>query len=636
MRTKQSIRCAALIIAALTLGSASATEKLHASTIHDLVQNSNIKEVERLLADSTSKINKRDEKNRTPLEYAISAKGNPVKLTQILVDYGADINLSDKKGRTPLMIATRLNRVNVLSTLLASPKIKINKRDNRGYTALHWAAFRNYIPSLKLLLQAAADPNIRTNQGKTALHLATRHCRLFAVRALLNHGASSFAADARGTTALHLSAKHCPKVLIQTLVENGANVHAIDERGWSPLHHAAKWNQSSAVLGYLLSVDTMPTAKGKKGETPIHLAAGHNTNAAVLAQMLQHRSARRQSDWWKDNAGRTPLHFAARKSKSREVIRLLLSSTLVIWNDLQDYSGETPLHDAALSGNRIAWELLYSEKRLDRYLEDKFGNTAQMVADESLNRCKPHIVFVSGAMEYDLFSPGYSTSKFGPNFAQPYWVYMRGEGIEAEIRPHSHTDKKDMVWFRKIVDREKGFDPVIVVAYSWGAKTALEWIDSLQVPKFKANNSHAFRFGRIILVTIDPVSHGGHDGVPESRSDMRSRGNAMRWINVYTNPLRYNLSDRIAQAGARWQYTPFANTNVMMSKEVHHDDWHSMFHKIYSQLVSEVHKVCGKSFDFPSPLSLKDAQEFEKEKDSCKAYGWIERNSNGWSCLWSR
>lgn len=48
----------------------------------------------------------------------------------------------------------------------------IDKRDNCGYTALHYAARKNRICIVKRLCSFGADINARTNGGATALYRA--------------------------------------------------------------------------------------------------------------------------------------------------------------------------------------------------------------------------------------------------------------------------------------------------------------------------------------------------------------------------------------------------------------------------------------------------------------------------------
>lgn len=84
---------------------------------------------------------------------------------------GADPNVTDEKnlGRTPLGVAYVTS---VIKLLLATDGIDVNKPDIDGYTALHRAASRGYIDSVKLLINAGADPNAIDENGKTPADFA--------------------------------------------------------------------------------------------------------------------------------------------------------------------------------------------------------------------------------------------------------------------------------------------------------------------------------------------------------------------------------------------------------------------------------------------------------------------------------
>ena len=46
-------------------------------------------------------------------------------------------------------------------------KVHLNELDTDGHTALHWAVFRGDLNSVKILLEAGANPNILSSDGVT-------------------------------------------------------------------------------------------------------------------------------------------------------------------------------------------------------------------------------------------------------------------------------------------------------------------------------------------------------------------------------------------------------------------------------------------------------------------------------------
>lgn len=82
-----------------------------------------------------------------------------------------------------------------------------NRRDNFGYTALHYAARQRHADACRLLLAAGADANTQTTAGAvTALHRAASAGGAEIVRMLLAHGARVQMTDDDGNTALHRAA----------------------------------------------------------------------------------------------------------------------------------------------------------------------------------------------------------------------------------------------------------------------------------------------------------------------------------------------------------------------------------------------------------------------------------------------
>jgi len=81
----------------------------------------------------------------------------------------------------------------------------INRHDNKGRTALHFATTRGSDEIVHLLLEHGANANTQDYNGNTPLHLAacTHHIRVITL--LLRFGADVSATDAYGKTPLHLA-----------------------------------------------------------------------------------------------------------------------------------------------------------------------------------------------------------------------------------------------------------------------------------------------------------------------------------------------------------------------------------------------------------------------------------------------
>ncbi len=167
--------------------------------------------------------------------YKASEAGNTTIVNQLLGS-GFDPNAplkrtSDVKdpnapqaglGWTPLMIATAEGHTETVRVLLdagAEP----NAQNNLGRTPLMYASNYGFTPIAKLLLAKGANPNVAPNDDNrwTALMVAARKGYTETVRVLLAHGADKSLRDKNGNTALALAEAQGHSEVVRILTENG-------------------------------------------------------------------------------------------------------------------------------------------------------------------------------------------------------------------------------------------------------------------------------------------------------------------------------------------------------------------------------------------------------------------------------
>lgn len=120
----------------------------------------------------------------TPLHFA--AFGGQPAIAEILIARGAAIDAVAKNhfANTPLLVAMLCGQSEVARTLLAH-HADVNARMSEGFTALHEAAQNGDLASVKLLLEAGADPAIAAGPKKrTALDVASENGHLDVVALL--------------------------------------------------------------------------------------------------------------------------------------------------------------------------------------------------------------------------------------------------------------------------------------------------------------------------------------------------------------------------------------------------------------------------------------------------------------------
>lgn len=123
---------------------------------------------------------------------------------QILLDVKPSLVNAWADGYTPLMKAAEKGHVDVLALLLQSlPVSAVNRRDNTGWTALHYASASGRTAIVSLLLEAGAKGSVRDSTGQTSLMYAARAGHVDIVETLLEEGDQDVDdVDYRNTTAL--------------------------------------------------------------------------------------------------------------------------------------------------------------------------------------------------------------------------------------------------------------------------------------------------------------------------------------------------------------------------------------------------------------------------------------------------
>jgi len=194
-----------------------------------------------------------------------------------------DLNAQDMKRKTPLVVAAMFNKPAIACRLIELGA-DVTIADERGATALHWAAYAGELPMVQALVAAKADVaalgQTVDNAKGPPLHAAAMGGNLAVLEALVGMGADAKATDPDGKTALHFSAMRGQVAVMRRMVELGVDVEAVNHSGFTALGMTAAAGQVAALealLGMGASVNG--------GEIPaLFLAAitGHVAAAEAL------------------------------------------------------------------------------------------------------------------------------------------------------------------------------------------------------------------------------------------------------------------------------------------------------------------------------------------------------------------
>lgn len=191
-----------------------------------------------------------DQHGWTPLHYAAACAG-PAPLA-LLLSRGVTLETATCKGLTPLMIACKLGRIqNVLQLLKPSKAVQpsspgspqnIEKKDNNGYTALHFAAENGHVDVCRLLAKHGAEldsPSSPSTDKVTPLMLAARKGHYETAHALVELGCYMEARDKSKRTPLTHAVMNGHEPITAFLLRKGADPNSLDSSHHTPLHYAS-------------------------------------------------------------------------------------------------------------------------------------------------------------------------------------------------------------------------------------------------------------------------------------------------------------------------------------------------------------------------------------------------------------
>jgi ankyrin repeat protein len=153
----------------------------------------------------------------------------------------------------------------------------VNVRAHDGTTPLMLAAVYGAPETVRLLLEAGANPNAVSNGGASPLLLAAGN--LEKIRLLVDHGADVNARSSTGNTPLVAAAAHPDNLdAVQFLLEKGANLDSVNNNNVSALA-AAVYSGDPSSVKFLLDRGCKPT------QIRNLFGAAENSPLVVAAQM---------------------------------------------------------------------------------------------------------------------------------------------------------------------------------------------------------------------------------------------------------------------------------------------------------------------------------------------------------------
>ena len=123
-----------------------------------------------LLLDAGARVNEADFTGQTALHWA-GVRGS-LSAAEQLLKAGARLEAGDDKGYTVCHVCAQYGQTETLFRLLTQWKGEIEARDGDQRTALHWAAYKGFGMTVRLLLFMGANAGFEDTEGCTPLHWA--------------------------------------------------------------------------------------------------------------------------------------------------------------------------------------------------------------------------------------------------------------------------------------------------------------------------------------------------------------------------------------------------------------------------------------------------------------------------------
>jgi len=234
---------------------ADAKDKGGFTPLHNAASEGDVKAV-RFLLDKKADPVARDAAGRTPM--GLAARGVWANYSKESREknarYVAVIRELQARGvPTDLFAAIALGDAKRARDLLKTqPALADNKVDERPL--LTWAVTLDHTSIVSLLLKSGAQANAKDERGYTALHSAAFWGRNEITRILIRGGANVNAQDNNGVSPLHESARMTTPAVAKLLLAAGARVNARDKHGKTPLFNAERGFGEAAVVGEMVEL----------------------------------------------------------------------------------------------------------------------------------------------------------------------------------------------------------------------------------------------------------------------------------------------------------------------------------------------------------------------------------------------
>jgi len=181
------------------------------------------------------------------------------------------------------LYAAAMNDSKRLAELLVQYPNMVNEViGNDAATPLHGATFKNNTKSVKILLEAQADPNAVKEAGASPAFSAAQYGSNEALHLLLQAAADPNLSRHDASAPLHMAVQSKGKIAVKLLLRAAANIEQTDMNGYTALFYAAQGGDLDIVKVLLKEKSNVNHAAGIMSTTALSLAADDTIVNALL------------------------------------------------------------------------------------------------------------------------------------------------------------------------------------------------------------------------------------------------------------------------------------------------------------------------------------------------------------------
>lgn len=146
----------------------------------------NFPDVARYIIEHGGDVNQNDNVRQTALHWA-AVRGS-IAVADVLLQNGGRVEAADVNGYRAVHVAAQYGQTGFLNHIGAKYRADFDAVDNEGRSPLHWAAYKGYADTIRLLLFRDAYQGRQDREGCTPLHWAALRGNIEACTILVHAG----------------------------------------------------------------------------------------------------------------------------------------------------------------------------------------------------------------------------------------------------------------------------------------------------------------------------------------------------------------------------------------------------------------------------------------------------------------